>query len=200
MSHGVTTRRTLLAGSLSASTLAAVAGGAAAKSLGPEVPASPSVSFFLKLDGIPGDSERDGHEDEIEVLDLSFGVRSSISPDSSTGGASKSKANDFLFVARSGRQTPKLFLSCAAGKRIATGLVTARHTIDGQTTDYLTIKLKDVLVTSYSTAPAPVGATPLDVFALEFAAMTVTYRPQNPDGSLGTAISAGFDFLLNKVL
>ena len=58
--------------------------------------------------------------------------------------------------------------------------------------------LETVAVTSYQVAPGEQDGWPLDVVRLDYVRITTTYTPQNPDGSAGTPITAGFDYVLNK--
>jgi type VI secretion system secreted protein Hcp len=163
------------------------------------VPADPTSSFFLVVDGIPGDSTDAGFPKSIEVLDWSWGVTSVISPTNTGSGAGKSKPGPFTFVARMSSASPKLFLACAKGTHIKTATLSARKA--GETpVVYLKIKLQNLFVTSVHDAPDPGDAFPLEVVTLEYGAVTITYIQQNPAGGIGTTVTAGFDFIKNLVI
>ena len=64
--------------------------------------------------------------------------------------------------------------------------------------DFLTIKLTDVLVTGYQqggTKEPPL----LEGVALDAAKIEIEYKPQNPDGSLGSPVRASYDLEANKL-
>ena len=60
--------------------------------------------------------------------------------------------------------------------------------------------IRDVYISSYRMTPGSVDALPLDVVGFDYRSVLITFTPQNPDGSLGTPVKAGFDFVKNKVL
>src|SRR5438445_6712866 len=76
-----------------------------------------AVDYFLKIDGIPGESADAKHKDEIQVLKyrcryskhgtMSFG---------GGGGAGKVQMQDFHFNMHTNKASPKLFLACADGE------------------------------------------------------------------------------------
>jgi type VI secretion system secreted protein Hcp len=158
--------------------------------------------YFLKIDGIPGESEDAKHKGEIEVLSFSWGESSSGGHAGPGGGAGAGKVamQDLHFVARLSKASPALFLACANGKHLKSAVLTVRKAGKGQQ-EYFVVKLTDVLVSSYQTggsAHEPDGA--LDQASLGFARIEIEYRPQKPDGSLGTPINAGWDVVKNVKL
>ena len=158
-----------------------------------------AVDYFLKLDGIKGESADAKHKDEIDVESWSWGetLVTSGSPGGG-GGAGRVQMQDFHFVMRLNRASPSLMKACATGQHIKTATLTARKAGQGQQ-EYLTVKLSDVLVSSYQTGGSEQsGAVPIDAVSLNFAKIEVEYRPQNPNGSLGTAVSFRFDLKANK--
>ena len=73
-------------------------------------------SWFLKIDGVQGESTDISHKDEIGVLSWSWGVsHPSGVGTGSGGGAGKAAFQDFQFVTRVSKASPVLFLSCATG-------------------------------------------------------------------------------------
>ena len=146
--------------------------------------------FFLKLDGIPGESADDRHRDEIEVLSYSWGV-------TATDGA-RAKFEDFSFKKRVDRASAQLFVSAASGQAIRSALFTVRKA--GQNpTDHLTYCMTDLRVTAVSTAASTIDDAPTEQVSLSFGTFFESYRRQNPDGSLGSPFTGGFD-LVSKTL
>lgn len=190
-----TSRRTLLAGTLGGSALGGLVLASQDAAEAVTIPTDPTSAFFLAVDGIPGDSVDAQFPKTIEVLDWSWGLTTTISPTNTGSGAGKSKPQPFTFVSHTGSASPKLFLACAKGTHIKTATLSARKS--GARVAYLTIEMQNVYVSSYQVAPAPTDATPLDVARLAFGAVTITYTPQNPDGSQGSKVTAAFDFIKN---
>jgi len=84
-----------------------------------------AVDYFLKLDGIPGESTDAKHKDEIDTLAFSWGVsQSGSSGPGGGGGAGKAVFEDLLVVARTSKASPKLLLACASGQHIKTAVLT----------------------------------------------------------------------------
>jgi type VI secretion system secreted protein Hcp len=157
--------------------------------------------WFLKIDGIDGESTNDAHKDEIDVESWSWGVTQAGSSGSGGGGGSGHAAfQDMHFVARISKASPKLFLSCATGShhKVAT-LSGARTAGKGKTVDFLKYKLSDVQVTGVQHSDSDAGA-PMEQFSLQYSKFEMSYSPQTTSGKLGTAVTAGFDVVQNKKL
>src|SRR6185436_15713679 len=71
MTDAVATRRAVLAGALGVGTLGALVPGFAGEAAGP-IPTTPG-DYFLRVDGMPGESLDDRHPDWIELLTFSWG-------------------------------------------------------------------------------------------------------------------------------
>ena len=155
-----------------------------------------AIDYFLKLDGISGESKDSKHKGEIEVLSFSVGENHSGSGAGGGGGAGKVQMSDFSFTARISKASPQLFLHCAQGKHIKQAFLTARKA-GGSQQEYLKIKLNDVLVSSYALGGSEAEVEPHDVFSLKFVKISYDYAPQKADGSLDAPIHAGWDLLKN---
>jgi type VI secretion system secreted protein Hcp len=153
---------------------------------------SVGVSYFLKIEGIEGDSIVDGHAGELQIESWSWGESNSSNALSTSGGlgAGKVKMNDFHFTMKSSKATPKLFLACAQGQVLKSAvLIGVRNT--GET--FLKWELKNVLVSSFETGDKPTEqAVPTDQFSMNFAKIIVEYTAQKADGSL-EVVRAGWD-------
>jgi type VI secretion system secreted protein Hcp len=73
MTDAVATRRALLAGALGAGTLGALAPGLAGAAAAAPVPTNPTSDYFLRIDGIPGNSVDNRHPNWIDLLTFSWG-------------------------------------------------------------------------------------------------------------------------------
>jgi type VI secretion system secreted protein Hcp len=159
-----------------------------------------AVDYFLKLDGIEGESTDNKHAKEIDVEAWSWGESQTGSsvPGGGGGGAGKVSMQDFSFVVRFNKASPKLMLACATGKHIKSARLAVRRAGQGQQ-DYLTFTFLDVLVSSYQTGGAEAsGLTPVDQVSLRYAKVEVEYKTQKPDGTLIVAGQFKFDLKQNK--
>lgn len=156
-----------------------------------------ATDYFLKLDGISGESKDSKHKGEIDVLSFSFGeTQSGSSGSGGGGGAGKVQMSDFSFTARTTKASPQLFLSCAQGKHIKQAILTVRKA-GGSQQEYLIIKLNDVLVSAYALGSGEGGSEPHDAFSLNFVKLSYDYKPQKADGSLDAPVHAGWDLSKN---
>ena len=157
--------------------------------------------WFLKLDGIEGESTNAAHKGEIDVEAWSWGVTQGGSSGLGGGGGSgKAAFEDMHFVARISKASPKLFLSCATGShhKVAT-LSGSRTAGKGTTVEFLTYKLSDVQVISVQHSDSEADA-PMEQFSLQYGKFEISYSPLASSGKLGAPAKAGFDVQQNKKL
>ena len=157
-----------------------------------------AVDYFLKLDGIKGESADAKHKDEIDIEAFSWGMTQTGTAHTGGGaGAGKVSMQDFHFTMKLNVASPSLMQSCATGKHIKLGTLTARKAGKDQQ-EFLTIKMTDVLVSSYQTGGSEGSDVPFDQVSLNFAKVEVEYKRQKQDGSLGPGAKFGFDLKSNK--
>ena len=158
-------------------------------------------SWFLKIDGIQGESTDVSHKDEVDVLSWSWGVsRPGGGGTGSGAGAGKASFQDFQFMVRISKASPVLFLSCATGTHIKEALLSGvRTAAKSKSADFLKYKLSDVTVTSVQQSGSE-GGEPVDQFSLNYSKIEVSYVTQSATGKVGAPIQAGFDVKTNKKL
>jgi type VI secretion system secreted protein Hcp len=155
--------------------------------------------WFLKLDGIAGSSTDDRHRGELDVTAWSFAVTNNPAGPAGTGSSSGRPVFDRLHVtAPLSAASPPLFAACASGRHLRTAVLTGVRA-DASRLEFLTYSLEDVLVAGVEHGDTAEGA-PSDRFALSFGRIRISYRPQQPDGSAGTAVAAGWDVVANHSL
>jgi type VI secretion system secreted protein Hcp len=154
--------------------------------------------YFLKIDGVAGESVDSKHKGEIGLEAFGWGETNSGGHAGPGGaGAGKVAVQDLQFVMRYNKASPALFLACANGKHLKSAVLTARNAGEGQQ-EYLIYKFTDVIVSSYQTGgSAHETAGPSDQVSLGFAKIEVEYRPQKADGSLDAPVKAGWDVVKN---
>ncbi len=146
-----------------------------------------AVDYFLKIEGIDGESTAAGHKGEIDVLSWSWGETQSGSASAGGGGTGKVSMQDFHFTMHSSKASPKLFLGAAMGTFYKEVMLTGQmQDQEGRPRVFSKCILSDVLIHSYDIA-APMGAEgavmPVDQVSLNFIKIEFTFN----------GVSAGFD-------
>lgn len=153
-----------------------------------------AVDYFLKIDSIEGEVMDESHMGEIMIDSWSWGeAQGGIQKGRSSG---KVSLQDFHFTMKTSKASPKLMLASAKGEHIPEAVLTARKSGTSQQT-YMTIKLTDVVITSYQIG-AGGGDVPTDQISLNFTKIEFEYKPQNQDGSTGEPVRTGYDFKKNR--
>ena len=158
-----------------------------------------AVDYFIKFDGIKGESADAKHKDEVDIESWSWGETNAGSTGSGGGGgAGKVAMQDFHFVMKLNSASVSLMKACATGQHIKVATLTARKAGKDQQ-EYLTIKFTDVLVSSFQTGGSEHGeAVPTDQVSLNFAKIEVDYKQQKPDGSLAPPDQFKYDLKAHK--
>ena len=97
-----------------------------------------AVDYFIKFDGIKGESTDAKHKDEIDVESWSWGeTHAAPGPSGSGGGAGKVSMQDFHFVMGLNRASVGLMKACATGQHIKTATLSAPGDPDAITVDFV---------------------------------------------------------------
>jgi type VI secretion system secreted protein Hcp len=156
-----------------------------------------AVDYFLKIDGIQGESRDDRHKDEINIESFSWGeTQSGTFAAGGGGGAGKVSMQDFYFTMPVNKATPALFLACAQGDHIKNAILTCRKAGREQQ-EFMKVTMNDVLVSSFQIGGAG-GVVPTDQISLNFAKIEVEYEEQDATGKLVGSIKKWFDFKTMK--
>jgi type VI secretion system secreted protein Hcp len=157
------------------------------------------ADYFLKIDGIAGESQDSKHKGEIQLESFGWG-ESQLGAGARGAGAGTGKVEmqDFHFAMRVSKASPQLLLACASGKHFKSAVLTARKAGKDQQ-EFLVYKFTDLSISSYQTV-ATLDHLPLDQVAFSFGQITVEYRPQQPTGALGTPVQAAWDVRANRAL
>jgi type VI secretion system secreted protein Hcp len=156
-----------------------------------------ATDYFLRIDGIEGESQDDKHKAWIDLLSWSWGEVNVAGPQTGGGGgAGKVSMQDVSVAMLMSKASPKLFLSCAAGRHIKEAVLAGRRPGKEQQ-EFLTWTFSDVLVTSYQVSGSEGEDRPVDQLSLNFAKVRLEYKAQKADGSLDP-VSAGWDVKANK--
>ena len=153
-----------------------------------------AVDYFLKLEGIEGESQDKTHTGEIQLESWSWGETNAGSHGTgSGGGAGKVSMQDFHFVMKVNKASPKLFLACATGEHIKKAVLTCRKA-GGEQQEFLKVNFTDLLVSSYQTGGSGGSdVIPMDQISLNFVKIEVEYKVQNEKGQTTSPVKAGYD-------
>ena len=149
---------------------------------------------YLKIEGIDGEASGENHKGEIEIQSFSWGVSNSGSmAGGGGGGAGKASFSDFHITKTLDKSSPKLMEAVATGEHLKS--LTLRKS-GGTQQEYYIIQLSDILVSSYSTSSGS-GDKPMEEVSFTYQKIEMQYIPQNPDGTAGEAVKAGYDLAKN---
>jgi type VI secretion system secreted protein Hcp len=160
-----------------------------------------AVDYFLQIAGVDGESVDAKHKGWLDVDSWSWGeTQTGTSSGGGGGGTGKVQMQDFHFVSRVSKASPKLFLACAMGQHFKEAKLVGRKAGKAQQ-EFLSWTFSDVLVSSYQTGGAEGGdLQPSDQVSLNFSKVKVEYRAQKVDGTFEPPITAGWDVKTNKQL
>ncbi len=138
------------------------------------------VDFFLKIDGIEGESADHKHKGEIDLESWSWGeTNSGSSAHGGGGGAGKVAMQDLHFTSKLSKASPKLALACATGHHIKQAVLHARKA-GGKQEEYYKITFHDLLVSSYQIGGSAHGdLAPVDQVSLNFSKIEWEYKEQS---------------------
>lgn len=156
-----------------------------------------AVDYFLKLDGIQGESQDEKHKNEIQILSWSWGA-SNVSSVSGTGGSGAGKVDmsDVSMMLNFDKSTPKFFKSVAAGTHISTGTLSAVKA-GGNGKPYLKVDFKEIFVTGLQMSAA--GEVPAVSLSFTYDEIKMDYSAQDEKGNLASTGPVTFNTKQNKL-
>lgn len=114
------------------------------------ITATNKAQVFLKLDGINGESQDNGHKGSIDIKSFSFGSEAPVVSSGSGAGAGKVTVSTFQIVSKLDKSTPTLERDLAIGKVIPSGEVDIVHVNAKTDTQVASYKLSDLALKSIS--------------------------------------------------
>lgn len=157
-----------------------------------------AMAFFLKLDGVPGESTDDRHRGEMDLLLWSWGLSNSGGVQFGAGaGVGKVSFAPMQISKVVDKGSPLLMGLVASGRHVGSGQLTVVAPGDPGR-DILTVQMEDILVTSWTTAESSGEDRAEEQITLVAGKTTVTYLPQSADGGLADPVVFGWDVKLNQ--
>jgi type VI secretion system secreted protein Hcp len=143
---------------------------------------------YLTIDGVTGESLREGHEGEIEIISFSFGAMNPSSVGSGGGGGTGTVSlSSFSILKKTDATSAELFQHCCDGEHFPTGTMTFyKSGGSGGPLDYLVYKFEELFVGSIQWSGADGGdPIPQEAVDFNFGRVEITYAEQNSDGTRG---------------
>jgi type VI secretion system secreted protein Hcp len=155
-----------------------------------------AVDYFLKLDGITGESTDPNFKDQIPLLSFSHGGEQSSSVSTGTGGHGAGKVSLFpLTVTKHlDKSSVPTFKALTLGTHIANGTLSAVKS-GANRKPYLKIDLKSVFVSSY--VVSAVDEHPVESITYSFEQIKIEYFAQDDKGTVTSTGSAGWNTTTN---
>lgn len=152
-------------------------------------------NFFLKIDGIPGESLDVNHKNWIDVTSFSWGLSLATGPN----GVGKASFDDLSWQQGVDASTPKWFLAVATGQTIATVTLDVTRPNDTGRSDSF---FQMIFTKTQGTGLRIDGSDTLVADASMSSGETVQlrYRPQDAKGAYGSWVEGKFDVKNNTPL
>jgi type VI secretion system secreted protein Hcp len=161
-----------------------------------------SPQAFLDIPTIPGESTDATHLNQIDVLSWSTGVSAGTSGASSCPGSRGSvggggpSAQQFSIVKRIDKSSPPLMSASSAGTNLGTVVLAVTKKLpDASEGEYLDYTFTDTLVSGVQWVGTNGDEQPEEQVTFSYGGVTISYKQQNSDGTLGSPILSCFDFL-----
>jgi type VI secretion system secreted protein Hcp len=149
---------------------------------------------FLKIDGLNGESTRKGFEKQLEIKSFNWGATNPATISAGGGGSGKVSVTTFTISKKTDAASPLLFQSCCNGTHYPKAVATLIRSGGGAPDQFMKYEFEKVYVQSVQWSGVTEGDdTPLENVSFGFSKVTITYTPQNPDGSKGTPSVGSWD-------
>ncbi|MDB5901170.1 MAG: Hcp1 family type secretion system effector [Betaproteobacteria bacterium] len=159
-----------------------------------------AVDMFMKVGDLKGESKDNTHKESIDVLAWSWGMSQSGTTHLGTGGGSgKVSVQDLSFTKYVDKSSTNLIMACCNGKHYPEAKLTVRKAGENPL-EYLTITMKDVIVTAVSTGGSGGEDRLTENVTLNFGQFYTEYKPQKADGSGDAGVFAKWDIAKNVKL
>lgn len=143
---------------------------------------------YLTVEGVSGESTREGHEGEIELKAFAFGANNASSVGIGGGGGTGTVVlSSFNVHKKTDAASAELFQHCCTGEHFPTATLTMYKSGGaGGALPYLVYEFEEVYVENISWSGAEGGDNiPEEDVSFAFGKVIITYTEQNVDGTAG---------------
>jgi type VI secretion system secreted protein Hcp len=160
-----------------------------------------AVDMILDIDGVQGESQKDGFKDKIDIFAYSLSANNPSSVATGAGsGAGKVSISSINVTKMVDKASASLFLSCCNGKHYSKAKLTVREAGGDSPVDYLVMDFEQVYVDSVSWGGSSGGDKPSENVSFSFAKVKFTYMEQDEKGQGKKGGEAGWDLQAGKKL
>ncbi|RSZ36018.1 MULTISPECIES: type VI secretion system tube protein Hcp [unclassified Variovorax] len=156
------------------------------------------MPIYLKIPGVTGQTQIEGHKDELEVQSFQFGAGLAVTAGTSNQErtAGKPSFSEITVTRTSDSATPQLLQKLASGTVLAgdTIITFPREDKDGLL-PLLVITLTDVIISNLSVSSG--GDLPSESFSLNYAVIKAKYTKQKEEGGQEGVAPFGWDISKN---
>jgi type VI secretion system secreted protein Hcp len=145
--------------------------------------------FFLKLEGIEGESQDSDHSGQIDVLSFSESILNAGTYDAGTGGnTGKAVYSDVNFTKYVDKSSPTLRQYCGLGTQINTATLSCNKQAGDKKVEYWKITMHNVVITSIQSSGSGGSQDPIpESLSFNFAGIEFDYTQQSNTGdAMGT--------------
>lgn len=143
---------------------------------------------YLKIEGLSGESLKEGHEGEIEVIGFSFGAQNQSSVGiGSGGGAGVVSLGGMSIMKKTEAGSAELFQYICTGEHFPSAVLTMyKSGGSAGPLAYLTMEFEELYPVSINWSGSQGGDdVPSENVTFDFGKVTFTYSEQNSDGTKG---------------
>ena len=143
---------------------------------------------YLTIDGVSGESQRQGHEGEIELIAFNFGGSNPSSIGIGSGGGTGTVSlSSFTITKKTDASSAELFQHMCTGEHFPVGKLTMYKSGGAAgALAFLVYEFEDMYVDNISWSGAEGGDNiPMESISFSFGKVTITYPEQNVDGTAG---------------
>jgi type VI secretion system secreted protein Hcp len=151
--------------------------------------------YFLKLNGITGESQDTDHSGEIDILSFTEGMTNAGSYDAGTGGnTGQASFNDIHITKYVDKSTSTLRQYCTLGTSIDKATFSINKQAGDKKVEYMKITLHNVVITSAQSSGSGGDSSPMtESLSLNFAGIEVDYTQQSNTGDAMGKVHFGRD-------
>ena len=143
-----------------------------------------ATDMYLKIDGVEGETQRDKHAGEVEVLSWSFGGSNSSSVGAGGGGgAGRASLQDISITKWVDASSPGLFQAMCSGQHYDKGTLSIYKAGGGEPLLYMKLDFEEMFPSSISTGGSGGEDRLTENITFAFGKVTQTYIVQNADGT-----------------
>ena len=157
-----------------------------------------AVEAILDLEGIKGECQIQGFEDQIDVLSWSWGMTQSGTTHMGSGsGSGRVNVQDLTLTKYVDFASKNLIQHACTGKHIPSGTLTVRKAGGDSPVDYVVIEFEDIIVTSVQSGGSGGDDRLLETTSLNFGSFEFKITLQEATGAAGADATFGWDIAAN---